>query len=247
MTFGWSYVLAVVAIFLLPLLGCGFLGAGNSVGPGPGSTPSLSQAVVEPGPGHVSPPTATPWPTFTPVPTVVLTPAPTPRPAPARTPWPRYSPGRVDPVPSAGERPIPPTPYGKLHGGQVFLEKEALVAFWGGDLPDYLQGRDWSRIPESVKVVPSDVPYLLWVVAFDFTQAEPGYEMEGFIRWLSVPPGVEPVIMFEDRVTVSARSPCVCRGLRQVNTGTWNPGFYRVEFLDDRYQVVVHADFEVRS
>ena len=69
MTFGWSYVLAVVAIFLLPLLGCGFLGAGNSVGPGPGSTPSLSQAVVEPGPGHVSPPAATPWPTFTPVPT----------------------------------------------------------------------------------------------------------------------------------------------------------------------------------
>ena len=269
MTFGWSYVLAVVAIFLLPLLGCGFLGAGNSVGPGPGSTPSLSQAVVEPGPGHVSPPTATPWPTFTPVPTatpwptftpaptpwptftpvptVVLTPVPTPSPAPARTPWPRYSPGRVDPVPSAGERPIPPTPYGKLRGGQVFLEKEALVAFWGGDLPDYLLGRDWSRIPESVKVVPSDIPYLLWVVAFDFTQAEPGYEMEGFIRWLSVPPGVEPVIMFEDRVTVSARSPCVCRGLRQVNTGTWNTGFYRVEFLDDRYQVVVHADFEVRS
>ena len=175
--------------------------------------------------------TPTPWPTFTPAP----------------TPWPRYSPGRVDLVPSASERPIPPTPYGKLHGGQVFLEKEALVAFWGGDLPDYLQDHDWSRIPESVKVVPSDVPYLLWVVAFDFTQAEPGYEMEGFIRWLSVPPGVQPIIMFEDQVTVSALSPCVCRGLRQVNTGTWNPGFYQVEFLDDRYQVVVHADFEVRS
>ena len=66
MTFRWSRVLAVFAVFLLSLLGCGFLGAGDSVGPGPGfSTPSLSQAEVEPGPVHVSPPTATPWPTFT--------------------------------------------------------------------------------------------------------------------------------------------------------------------------------------
>ena len=29
MTSGWSYVLAVVVIFLLPLLGCGFLGRGG--------------------------------------------------------------------------------------------------------------------------------------------------------------------------------------------------------------------------
>ncbi len=249
MTFRWIHVLAVDAVFLLPLLGCGLLGAGDSVGPGPGpSPPSLSQAGVEPGPVHVSPPTATPWPTFTPAPTPTprLTPTPTPRPAPTATPWPRYSPGRVDLVPSASGTPIPPTPYGKLHGGQVFLEKEVLVVFWGGDLPDYLQGRDWSRMPESMEVVPSDIPYMLWVVAFDFTQAEPDYEMEGFIRWRSVPPGVEPVIMFEDRVTVSARSPFFYRGLGRDGPGIWNPGFYRVEFLDDRYQVVVHADFEVR-
>ena len=249
MTSGWSYVLAVFAIFLLPLLGCGFLGGRDSVGPGPGSsTSSLSQAGVEPGPVHVFPPTATPWPTFTPAPTptVVPTRAPTPRPAPTATPWPRYSTGRVDPVPSASGMPIPPTPYGKLHGGQVFLEKEVLVAFWGGDLPDYLQGRDWSRIPESVEVVSSDIPYMLWVVVFDFTQAEPGYEMEGLIRWRSVPPGVQPVIMFEDQVTVSAGSPCICQGLGGDDPGTWNPGFYQVQFLDDRDQVVVHADFEVR-
>ena len=250
MTFRWSRVLAVFAVFLLSLPGCGFLGAGDSVGPGPGfSTPSLSQAEGEPGLVHVSPPTATPWPTFTPAPspTAVPTRAPTPRPAPTSTPWPRYSPGRVAPVPSSVGTSIPPTPYGKLHGGEVFLEKEVLVAFWGGDLPDYLQGRDWSRIPESVEVFPSDTHYVLWVVGFDFAQAEPGYEMEGFIRWRSVPPGVEPVVMFEDRVTVSASSPFFYRGLGRDDPGIWNPGFYRVEFLDDRYQVVVHADFEVRS
>ena len=91
--------------------------------------------------------------------------------------------------------------------GRVFLEKEALVVFWGGDLPDYLEDRDWDLMPESVKVVSSEIHYMLWVVAFDFTQAEPGYEMEGFIRWRSVPPGVQSIIMFEDQLTISAASP----------------------------------------
>ena len=249
MTSGWSYVLAIVVIFLLPLLGCGFLEGGDSVGPGPGSsTPPLSQVGVEPGPVHVFPPTATPWPTFTPVPTptVVPTRMPTRQPAPTATPWPRYFPGRVDPPSSASGGSTPTAPYGKLHSGQVFLEKEALVVFWGGDLPDYLEDRDWDLMPESVKVVSSEIHYMLWVVAFDFTHAEPGYEMEGFIRWRSVPPGVQSIIMFEDQLTISAASPFFYRGLGDDAPGIWNPGFYRVEFLDDRYQVVVHADFEVR-
>ena len=248
MTFGWSHILAVFAIFLLPLLGCGFLGARDSVGPGPGSTPSLSQAGVEPGPGHVFPPTATPWPTFTPVPTPTAVPTlmPTRQPAPIATPWPRYFPGRVDPVSSASGDSTPSAPYGKLHSGQVFLEKEALVVFWGGDLPDYLEDQDWDLMPESVEVVSSDIHYMLWVVVFDFTQAEPGYEMEGLIRWRSVHPGVESIIMFEDKVTISADNPCVCRGLGDDDPGTWNPGFYQVQFLDDLRQVVVVADFEVR-
>ena len=257
MSFLFSRVCPVVFIFLLLSLGCGgLLGAGDSARPGPGSHPVGVPRSAELGPGDslagapVAPPTATPWPTFTPAPTAtpVPTPVPTQRPAPTATPWPRYSAEPEATVPAGSVPPVPaPTPYGKLQGGLVFLEKQALSAFWGGDLPDYLRGKEWDRMPEPARVVSTDTRYMLWVVVFDFTQAEPGYEMRGFVRWRSVPPGVAPVVMFETPITVSARSPFFYHGLGRDAPGVWRPGFYRVEFLDDRYQVVVDADFEVRS
>ena len=239
-----SLSLALFA-FLFLCLGCGARGGeGPSAGPAyPGDAPGTGLGSV-----YVLPPTATPWPTFTPAPTptAVLTPVPTQTSVPTATPWPRRSRGGISTALPEGAPTISPTPYGKLPRGEVYLEKQSLVAFWGGDLPDFLLAKEWDRMPDPVRVVSSDIPYLLWVVAFDFTQAEPGYAMPGFLRWLSVALGVESMVMFETPVTVSAESPFFYHGLGSDDGSIWNPGFYRVDLLDDRYQPVVHADFEVR-
>ena len=121
-----------------------------------------------------------------------------------------------------------------------------MLPFRGGELPDYLAERDWNRMPSPSRVVSSDTRYMLWVVAFDFTQASPDYEVPGLIRWRSVPPGVDPVIMFEVPFTISAETPFFYHGLGRDDPGLWLPGFYRVEFLGALREVAAYAEFEVR-
>ena len=216
-------------------------GVGSGVESGVESSPELPR---------FSRPTATSWPTFTPVPTATLTPSPAPtmRPAPTATPWPRSSPARKNPVAGEGEFPGPsPVPDGsELERNNVFLAKQALLPFRGGELPDYLAEQDWDRMPSPSPLVSSDARYMLWVVAFDFTQASADYEVPGLIRWRSVPPGVEPVIMYEVPMTISAETPFFYHGLGRDDPGLWLPGFYRVEFLDGLREVVAYAEFEVR-
>ena len=247
-------LLPVMLFFsLLLALGCGPLGRGQgSSDPGGGPLAgSFSPAGSPSGDVYALPPTATAWPTFTPAPTPPPAPplAPTQTPVPTATAWPRMPSVLVSrPSSSGGPTPeISPTPYGKLHGGDVFLERQVLSVFRGGDLPAYLLSRDWDSLPPPARVVSSDTRYMLWVVVFDFTQAEPDYRMPGFVRWWSFRPGVEPAMMLEAPMTVSAGSPFFYHGLGRDEPGLWTPGRYRVEFLDDRYQLVVDADFEVRS
>ena len=195
--------------------------------------------------------TATPWPTFTRVPTPTAAPDPlsTNPPGPTATPWPRFSPDPVpgESPPEGGSAPEPPpAPGGELRRNGVFLVKQGLSPFRGGDLPGYLEQRDWDRMPPPAPVVAFGVRYMLWVVAFDFSQAAPGYEVQGLIRWLSVPPGAAPVVMFEVPMTVSAHSPFFYHGLGGGDPGIWTPGSYRVEFLDGRGEVSAQAGFEVR-
>ena len=195
--------------------------------------------------------TATPWPTFTPAPTPTAAPAPLPTnpPGPTATPWPRFSTDFVpgESSPGVGSVPGPSSPPGgELRRNGVFLVKQGLSPFRGGGLPGYLERRDWDRMPPPAPVVAFGVRYMLWVVAFDFSQAAPGYEAQGLVRWLSVPPGAGPVVMFEAPMTVSARSPFFYHGLGGGEPGIWTPGSYRVEFLDGQGEVAAQAGFEVR-
>ena len=173
---------------------------------------------------YVLPPTATAWPTFTPAPTPTAAPplAPTQTPVPTATAWPRMPSVLVSGRSSSGgpTLEISPTPYGKLHGGDVFLERQVLSVFRGGDLPAYLLSQDWDGLPPPARVVSSDTRYMLWVVVFDFTQAEPDYRMPGFVRWWSFRPGVEPAMMLEAPMTVSAGSPFFYHGLGRDEPGT---------------------------
>ena len=246
---------AVLLLIFLPVLllpGCGGAGPEPPVGSPEGGGPPPGGAAGS----YSQPSTATPWPTFTPVPTLtpVPAPAPTQTPLPTATLWPirpsglaglTLPPGDVALTPGAPG--VPPTPYGKLPDAWVFLDKQALTAFWGGPLPEYLQARQWDRLPAPVELVSTDTRYMLWVVVFDFRQAEPDYEMRGYVRWLNLLPDADPLVMFESPMTVSSASPFFFHGLGGDEPGLWSPGLYRVEFLDDRHRVVVDADFEVRS
>ena len=243
-------ILFLFAILLLLLSACG---APSDAAPGVAlwEVPAGQiQAQVQPQ-SYTPIPTVTPWPTFTPAPTPTAAPVPLPTnpPGPTATPWPRFS---LDPV--SGEPPSgggsasepSPAPAGELRRNGVFLMKQGLLPFRGGDLPGYLEERDWDRMPPPAPVVAFGARYMLWVVAFDFSQAAPGYEVQGLIRWLSVPPGVDPVVMSENLVTLSASSPFFYHGLGGGEPGIWTPGFYRVEFLDGEGDTAAQAGFEVR-
>ena len=241
-------IIFLIATLLLLLLACG-----APADAAPGVMPSevtAGQAPVQ-AQSYTPVPTATPWPTFTPAPTPTAAPVPFPTnpPGATATPWPRFSP---DPVsgesPSGGGSAPEPSsvPAGELHRNGVFLLKQGLSPFRGGDLPGYLEERDWDRMPPPAPVIAAGVRYMLWVVAFDFSQASPGYEAQGLVRWLSVLPGVGPVVIFETSMTVSARSPFFYHGLGGGEPGIWTPGSYRVEFLDSGGDAVAQAQFEVR-
>ena len=231
----------LLALVLLLLSACG--GAPRDV------APASAEAVPPVGPTLESsygflPPLpigSTPWPTFTLAPTLIPTPSPAPTrpPAPTATPWPRFSPGEAPTsAPALGA--------GGLDRRVVFLEKQSLLPFRGGELPDYLQKRDWDRMPVPAPVFSSDARYMLWVVAFDFTEASPGYELQGLVRWQSMRPGSAPVVMFEVPVTLSRLSPFFYHGLGRDDPGLWLPGLYRVDFLDASGALLTHAEFEVR-
>lgn len=242
-----------VAVFLLfTALAVACQGGGQSSGgavlpaspgfpPGDGAVPSSAVQQL--------PPTATPWPTFTPAPTPTVTPAPTPtqRPAPTPTPWPRR-PALGSIVPGATPTPgLERSSPGGPEDFGVYLAKQSLVPFWGVQLPDYLVAMDWNRMPESPGVVSPNIPYMLWVVVFDFSEADPGYEIDGLIRWWSTPGDRPPVIMFETPATLSDEFSFFYHGLGDDAPGIWAPGFYRAEFLDGRGSVIARASFEVRS
>ena len=237
-----------VLLFLLSflVLACG---GPESDGPAVAETVSRVGSGVESSPEllHIPIPTATAWPTFTPVAMATATPSPAPTrpPAPTATPWPRFSLGPENSADGA-DKPSSVPDGSELERNNVFLEKQALLPFRGGELPDYLVKRDWDRMPSPSPVVSSDTRYMLWVVAFDFTQASPGYEVPGLIRWRSVPPGVDPVIMFEVPFIISAETPFFYHGLGRDDPGLWLPGFYRVEFLGALREVAAYAEFEVR-
>ncbi len=251
----------ILSLFRVPVLLLPFLALLACGGPENAVVPSAAEAASRAVPGAASGldlldfsgSAATPWPTFTPFPTPTAAPVATPTRAPAPTPtaWPRSSldQGIGKPVAGADVKTPGPSP---LPGGSeielnnVFLEKQALLPFRGGELPDYLLERDWDRMPPWAPVTSSDSRYMLWVVAFDFTQAAPGYEVQGLVRWRSVPPGAPPMVMFEAPVTVSVRSPFFYHGLGQDDPGLWLPGFYQVEFLDSLGGVAAHTKFEVR-
>ena len=206
--------------------------------------------------------TATPWPTFTPVPTPTLMPTPwptvTPTLVPTATPVPERtrvanSAGGVSPVlpddgvVQASPMLVPtPTPYGWLGAGRMRFDRQVLLPLQVLELPDYIASPDWSRLPSPARVISRTTKMAFWLVIFDPSGLEREYTEMGYVRWMDVTPGLEPLVMFEKEVELTFDIPYFFVALGDRKPGFWKPGVYRVEFLTDVYELVVDWEFEVR-
>ncbi len=255
---------ALAFLLLLVLLGCGGGDEPGRVEPAAvAALPTPTEAWV-----YVPAATATPWPTFTPVPTPTLTPTPalvpTWTPAPTRAPTPVPSPkptveptsvpvvlpaeepGEVLEPPPTGARAPTPTPYGKIWRGEFFFELQTFFPVQVDEVPQYLNDGAWEMLPEPSEFVSRFSKFLYWVVVFDPSEADDDFLMDGFIRWTDVTPGRDSLVMLERGVELSKSMPFFFTGLGRKTPGLWQPGQYRVDLLDDRYEPVVGWAFEVR-
>ena len=101
-------------------------------------------------------------------------------------------------------------------------------------------------LPEPTKVIGRNTRFVMWIVWFDTSEAPDVFQMPGVLRWLDMTNRGEPLLMFQKAVKIQKNEPGFLEGLGQELPGFWKPGFYRVELWDDRNQVIVSWDFEVR-
>ncbi len=244
---------------LVLLLACG----GPEVLPGETAVPAARSGWT-----YTPSPTSTAWPTFTPVPESTLAPVllstPVPAPLPASTPGsvpaavstpvPAPATARPEPAVSGPEStPVPepsPTPFGKLPGAPAFFRQQSLFPLQESELPEYLQSGDFElqleQLPAPAEVISRVTRYVVWVVVFDLSRAPGDFVMDGYVRWIDLASGLEPLVMLESAVQLSRAQPLFYYGLGRDSTGFWNPGLYRLELLDGRYELVLDWTFEVR-
>ena len=212
--------------------------------------------------------TPTPWPTFTPFPTDTPEPTLTPTAVPlfkptaelprVATPTPVLPPtvgptvlAAVATIVASEPTPTPvvlPTLVGRVWGTDVFVKGHSLFPMQTSRLPESLIERNFEPLPESRKVIPKTARYVVWLVLFDVEDAPDGFRMEGVMRWLDLKygPSVEPHVLFQKKWSVDRDRWAYMTGLGQELPGLWTRGKYRVELWDDRDQVLLSWDFEVK-
>ena len=246
-------IILVAAYAVLLVSGCG-----ADVGGYSGSGAPAGDVVVL---SNYTPfPTATAWPTFTPGPTVTprITPLPTATAVPTPVqPLPRVALPTDTPMPVATVaammgKPTPtvsvlPTPYGRVWGTDVYLERQSLYASQFGGVADYIVSGGFKNLPEPMTEMARTTRYVMWIVVFDVDDAPEGFEMRGVERWLDVTHGADdPLVMFQREYRVAKDRWVVSSGLGDDLPGFWQPGEYRVELWDDRDEVLVSWQFKVR-
>ena len=271
----WSVSFALCLVLGLTALGCGSGSDGSSSGVMVGVDVSPPPSwVYTPAPTATSWPTFTPVPTTltpTPVPTPALTLGPTltPWPTLTSTPAPTVVPTEVptsvpdvselsppvlgSPTPGVVNTPEPtvdltpsPTPYGKIWNDDFFFWQQSFFPLQSSEVPQYLNDNEWEKLPPPVDFVSRFSRFVIWVVVFDGSRADPDFVMNGFVRWIEMPPGDESLIMLESPVELSVPAPFFYTGLGRASPGFWRVGNYRIELLDDRYEPVVGWNFEVK-
>ena len=139
-----------------------------------------------------------------------------------------------------------PTPYGKIWSDDFFFWQQSFFPLQSTEVPQYLNDNEWEKLPAPVEFVSRFSRFVMWVVVFDGSRADPDFVMNGFVRWTEILPSGEPLIMLESPVELSVLAPFFYNGLGRQTPGFWRVGNYRIELLDDRYEPVVGWNFEVK-
>ena len=142
----------------------------------------------------------------------------------------------------------PPTPFGKLWSGDAYLVHQGFYPLQSTErLPDYIAEEAWHKLPLSFNTILQSTPMAIWVVVFDTVDVDDDWSMVGTVRWINLNrDGATPVVMYESEQVISKEDSFFVRGLGRDTAGLWQSGDYRVEFLDDRYELVVDWEFRVR-
>ena len=144
-----------------------------------------------------------------------------------------------------------PTPYGKIWSSEVFFHDQALFPLQQGALPPTLLDVDLLResdlIPEGRSRFPLFTPYIVWLVVMDARGAGEDFVMRGTVRWLDLTFLAQPLLMHTTEVELTPESYIFFKGLGDEEGSFWDRiGDYRVELLDDRGELLLYWNFEVR-
>lgn len=268
-----SFCLALSAVIAVLAAGCGSADpapverteepAGRSVvfvtstpGPRPTLRPTFTPV---PTPTATAVPTATPFPTATPLPTATLVPTATleapAEPAvestaePTATAEPMEEPaGGGDTVIVGGrELEVPGVRIELPEGmGYVSVELQALFPYQYEDPPRFLTHGDVSW-PAGESFISKGSRYVYWAIMFDDSEAEPGWTLPLFIRWVDrALYASNGTIMLEAPSEASEGRTVIYQGVGRATPGFWRAGDYEVFLLDRQFGELMSHTFEVR-
>ena len=164
--------------------------------------------------------------------------APVPAPSPAPVP--------IEAVPSATPEPSP-TPYGRIpdgESGEARFVEQSLFPLMLAEVATSLL----DDFPPPTRFISRDVRFVVWAVRYDMTYVAEDFSLDGFVQWWDMGPPEEnpPFVMLEEEVSITKSAFQFHHGLGRQTPGFWQPGPYRVAFLDADHKEVVSWDFEVR-
>ena len=226
----------------------------------PGPKPTLRPTFTPvPTPTATAVPTATPFPTATPLPTATLVPTARPEaldepvventPEPTATAEPTEEPvsGGDTVVVSGRELEVPGVRIELPDGmGYVTVELQALFPYQYEEPPRFLTHGDvdW---PAGESFISKGSRYVYWAIMFDDSEAEPGWTLPLFIRWVDrALYASNGTIMLEAPSEASEGRTVIYQGVGRATPGFWQAGGYQVFLLDRQFGELMSHAFEVR-
>ena len=144
-----------------------------------------------------------------------------------------------------------PTPYGKVWSSDVYFYDQSLFPLQRGELPPTLVDvdlfREPDRIPRGREQFPVYTPYIVWLVVMDTRGAAEDFVMDGMVRWIDRTFDGYHVLMHTSPVHLTVTDNVFFKGLGTDSGSLWSrPGSYRIELLDDRGDLLLYWNFEVK-
>ena len=181
--------------------------------------------------------TFTPLPSSTPVPTEVLV-------DPLLFQGSSYDSDQVVPLNDVGGGPGP-APYGKLPGAEVYFDRQSFFVLQLAEVPGQILENNFAMLPDAMDVVPSNAPFLVWLVVYDLSRVDGQFEADLTVRWIDLKFPDRPLVMFRSPVRLAWNEPLFWNGLGEFGGGFWQPGHYKVELIDQIGNILIDWEFRV--